>query len=100
MPDDNNPPVLTAFEDVEAIVAIGKSSDSPRALSSSSLSKWATISSYDPFSSLAIFTDLFSLGMSFRPLGLILPRSLTVSLYLGQTKGGAIRVLLLLGTPV
>ena len=53
------------LEDEEVIVAMGRSSDSSRALSSSSLFKWATFSSYEPFSNLAILTDLLSFGGSF-----------------------------------
>ena len=56
---------LLLLVDAEAIVAIGKSSDSSSALSSSSLSRWATISSYVPVSRRAILTDRFSFGGSF-----------------------------------
>ena len=62
MPLDSN---MLWFVDAEAIVAIGKLSDSSNALSSSSLSRWATISSYVPFSNRAMLTDRFSFGGSF-----------------------------------
>ena len=56
---------LLLLVDAEAIVAIGRSSDSSNALRSSSRSRLATISSQVPFSHRAILTDRFNFGGSF-----------------------------------
>ena len=90
---------LRLLVDAEAIVAIGKLSDSSNALSSSSLSEWATISPYVPFSRPAASiveavlrtTGCQSYFWHFhqkhsRPLGSVLPKRQAVSWYWGQKK--------------
>ena len=61
MPVDSK---LRLLVDADVIVAIGEWSDSSDALSSSSLSRCATISYYVPFSGRAMLTDRFNFGGS------------------------------------
>ena len=79
----------------DVINAIGRSSDISRAFNSSSLSRWATISSKEPFSSLAMLTDLFNFGGSFayRRLSIIFwalsPNAFSASWFISSRKSGS-----------